>query len=114
MTSVKVTGDVACGPAGGGVFGKAGALYDRPVRPGVEVGDGAGVGCWQMTVIGARANNNNPINDRKEIACVESLVRFDLRERGLSRTNGVAAWGTCPVTRSLGSNKVLAAGVTDN
>ena len=52
VTLVKVTGEIPCGPAGGGVFGKAGAMYDRPVRSGVAVGDGTGVGCWQKTAIG--------------------------------------------------------------
>src|SRR5580765_7218534 len=63
VTSVKVTGDVAWGPAGGGVLGKAGALYDRPVRSGVAVGDG--VCCWQNTDVGPRSSNNG--NNRREI-----------------------------------------------
>jgi len=63
VTSVNVTGDVAWGLAGGGVFGKAGALYDRPVRSGVDVGDGAG--CWQNTDVGDKSSNNG--NNRREI-----------------------------------------------
>ena len=39
-TSVNVTGERACGPGGGGVFGKSGMEYDRPVRSGVGVGEG--------------------------------------------------------------------------
>jgi hypothetical protein len=63
--SVYVTGDGAWGPEGGGVFGKAGALYDLPVRSGV--GDGPGVGCWQTTDRGATVNNSNCASNRKEI-----------------------------------------------
>ena len=41
VMSVKVTGDCACGPAGGGLFAAGTAeLYDLPVRAGV--GEAAG------------------------------------------------------------------------
>ena len=36
--SAKVSGERACGPGGGGVFGKFGVEYERPVRSGEGVG----------------------------------------------------------------------------
>jgi len=41
VMSVNVTGDCACGAAGGGVLDGTAELYDLPVRVGV----GEGVGC---------------------------------------------------------------------
>ena len=41
VMSVNVTGDCACGAAGGGVLAGTAELYDLPVRVGV----GEGVGC---------------------------------------------------------------------
>jgi 3-methyladenine DNA glycosylase AlkD len=36
--SVNVSGEAACGPGGGGLFGKSGIEYERPVRSGEGVG----------------------------------------------------------------------------
>ena len=42
--SVKVSGERACGPGGGGFFGKSGVEYERPVR------SGEGVGCCAKAI----------------------------------------------------------------
>ena len=36
--SANVSGERACGPGGGGFFGKSGVAYERPVRSGVGEG----------------------------------------------------------------------------
>jgi hypothetical protein len=46
VMSVKITGEGACGPGGGGFFGISVTLYERPVR-WVGVGDG----CWAKPVL---------------------------------------------------------------
>lgn len=40
VMSVNDTGERACGPGGGGAFGKSGVEYERPVRSGVGLGGG--------------------------------------------------------------------------
>jgi hypothetical protein len=60
--SAKVTGERACGPGGGGVFGKSGVEYERPVRSG----EGVGEGCCAKTIEPQKSTNNtirNPALD---------------------------------------------------
>jgi 3-methyladenine DNA glycosylase AlkD len=59
---VNVSGETACGPGGGGLFGKSGTEYERPVRSG----EGAGVGCCDSALAGPQRRQS--VNKSKRLA----------------------------------------------
>src|SRR3990172_9025133 len=92
VTSVKVTGDAACGPAGGGVFGKSGAEYARPVR-GVGVGAGC---CWAMAAVHKIMIHENARKDTKPVS--EASCNFVDPSRSMIHEN--ARKDTKPVSEA--------------
>lgn len=65
--SVKVTGEGACGPGGGGVFIVSAVPYDRPVR--------CGVGCGCCAKIRDALIKNVAVNRRRGRTLFMKLIR---------------------------------------
>lgn len=74
VMSVNVTGEGACGPAGGGFFGNSPTLYERPAR-GVGVG---GACCPTTGAEAAESNKINTTNDEKFAEITRSRRRLSL------------------------------------
>ena len=72
--SVKVSGERACGPGGGGFFGKSGVEYDRPVR------SGEGVGCCAKAMEPQKSTNSTTRNPALDLLLMyRCFARIHLR-----------------------------------
>ena len=68
---VKVSGERAWGPGGGGVFDRTPVEYERPVLSGEGLGDGC---CGKASMVGAERSKRI---EAASIRCISLAIIFD-------------------------------------